>query len=196
MTLTNALYDLAIHPEYVKLMREEIEAIISEDGWTKFAMQRMRKVDTFLKESQRLNTLEHVGMFRKVMKDYTLSGGTVLPAGTDICFASRYINRDERSFPDGQTFRGFRFTEMNDGDVKYQMVSLSMDFIAFGHGRSACPGRFFAVNEIKAIFAHILLEYDIQLENGSMERPASLKHKTANKPNARAKIMFRKRVVD
>jgi hypothetical protein len=55
--LTQALYDLAIHPEYVKPIRDEIEAIITEDGWTKPAMQRMRKVDSFLKESQRLNSL-------------------------------------------------------------------------------------------------------------------------------------------
>lgn len=59
--LTHALYDLAIHPEYMKEMRDEIEAIIAEDGWTKPAMQRMRKVDSFLKESQRLNSLS-IGM--------------------------------------------------------------------------------------------------------------------------------------
>jgi hypothetical protein len=28
------------------------------------------------------------------------------------------------------------------------------------------PGRFFAINEIKALVAHIILEYDIKLENG------------------------------
>ena len=28
------------------------------------------------------------------------------------------------------------------------------------------PGRFFAVNEIKALFAHILVTYDIKLEEG------------------------------
>jgi hypothetical protein len=28
------------------------------------------------------------------------------------------------------------------------------------------PGRFFAINEIKALVAHIILEYDIKVENG------------------------------
>jgi hypothetical protein len=38
-------------------MRREAEAVIAEDGWTKSAMQKMRKIDSFLKESQRLNSL-------------------------------------------------------------------------------------------------------------------------------------------
>jgi hypothetical protein len=54
--LTHSLYDLVTHPEYVDDMRKEAEAIIEEDGWTKAAMQRMRKIDSFLKESQRLNS--------------------------------------------------------------------------------------------------------------------------------------------
>ena len=55
--MTQALYDLAAHPEYVKEMREEAEAMIGANGWTKPAMQGMRKIDSFLKESQRLNGL-------------------------------------------------------------------------------------------------------------------------------------------
>jgi hypothetical protein len=57
------------------------------------------------------------------------------------------------------------------------------------------PGRFFAVNEIKAMFTHILMNYDVELENGSMERPANLYAETSVMPNPRAKVMFRKRKV-
>jgi hypothetical protein len=48
------LYDLAAHPEYVTPMREEVEAVIAAEGWTKAAMGKMRRVDSFVKESQRL----------------------------------------------------------------------------------------------------------------------------------------------
>lgn len=51
------VYDLAIHPEYVKEMREEAEAAIADYGWSKAAVQNMRKVDSFMKESLRLNTV-------------------------------------------------------------------------------------------------------------------------------------------
>ncbi len=55
------------------------------------------------------------------------------------------------------------------------------------------PGRFFAANEIKAIFAHILLNYDVQFENGSMDRPDNIYLGALTIPNTKAKVMFRKR---
>ena len=36
-------------------LRDEVEAAIAADGWTKAAMDKMWKVDSFLKESQRVN---------------------------------------------------------------------------------------------------------------------------------------------
>lgn len=38
-------------------MRQEAESVIEEHGWTKAAMQKMHKIDSFLKESQRLNSM-------------------------------------------------------------------------------------------------------------------------------------------
>jgi hypothetical protein len=35
-------------------MREEIQTVVEEEGWTKAALTRMRKVDSFIRESQRL----------------------------------------------------------------------------------------------------------------------------------------------
>lgn len=35
-------------------MREEVEAAINEEGWTKAAMGKLKKVDSFMKESLRL----------------------------------------------------------------------------------------------------------------------------------------------
>jgi hypothetical protein len=40
------------------------------------------------------------------------------------------------------------------------------DSLEFGHGSHACPGRFFAVNVLKAIVAHLLLKYDLKLRDG------------------------------
>ena len=53
--MSHALYDLAASPEYIEPLREEVEAITAAEGWTKAAMGKMRKLDSFLKESQRFN---------------------------------------------------------------------------------------------------------------------------------------------
>ena len=53
--MTHALFDLAAAPQYLQPLREEIEPIIAAEGWTKAAMGKMWKLDSFLRESQRFN---------------------------------------------------------------------------------------------------------------------------------------------
>lgn len=44
---------LATNPRYIQSLREEVESIIGEEGWTKGSLTKMRRVDSFLKEAQR-----------------------------------------------------------------------------------------------------------------------------------------------
>ena len=44
-----------------------------------------------------------------------------------------------------------------------QLVSTTPDHLGFGHGVHACPGRFFAANEVKIALIFILLNYDWKL---------------------------------
>lgn len=57
MSFTHALYDLAAMPNYIQPMREEVETVVKKEGWSKVALTKMRKLDSFLKESQRFNGL-------------------------------------------------------------------------------------------------------------------------------------------
>ena len=56
------------------------------------------------------------------------------------------------------------------------------------------PGRFFAANELKALLAYILLNYDIKL-GGDGTRPPNLFYGTNVVPSVRAEVLFRKRQV-
>ena len=56
------------------------------------------------------------------------------------------------------------------------------------------PGRFFAANELKALLAYILLNYDIKL-GGDGRRPPNLFYGTNVVPSVRAEVLFRKRQV-
>jgi len=79
-----------------------------------------------------------------------------------------------------QTFDPFRFSRIrnaNDPDPigykspeQYQFVSVSKENLNWGFGRNACPGRFFAANEIKLILASILLDFDLAMPEGRKER--------------------------
>ncbi|EKM50926.1 uncharacterized protein PHACADRAFT_262822 [Phanerochaete carnosa HHB-10118-sp] len=84
MSFTHALYHLAAHPEYTKPLREEVEAIVAEYGWSKDSLQKMHKVDSFLKECQRLDSLISFLIERKALKDFTFFDGTFIPKGSHV----------------------------------------------------------------------------------------------------------------
>lgn len=54
------------------------------------------------------------------------------------------------------------------------------------------PGRFFASNELKAMFAHLLVTYDVKFENEGV-RPPNQWFAGNCVPNQKAEVMFRKR---
>ncbi|KAI1204700.1 ent-kaurene oxidase [Annulohypoxylon truncatum] len=43
-----------------------------------------------------------------------------------------------------------------------QSATIDDAFLGFGFGKHACPGRFFALNEVKIFVAHMVLHYDIE----------------------------------
>jgi len=56
VSIIQALYDLALHPEFQTPIRDEIETVLAQHGgWTKPALTEMKKLDSTLRESQRLH---------------------------------------------------------------------------------------------------------------------------------------------
>ena len=51
------LYRLLANPEYIEPLRQEVEAIVTEKGWTKAGMDKMYKIDSFIRETQRVDVL-------------------------------------------------------------------------------------------------------------------------------------------
>jgi hypothetical protein len=56
-TFTQILYRLLSYPEYVEPLRREIHAAVAEEGWTTAGMDRMHKLDSFVRETQRIDTM-------------------------------------------------------------------------------------------------------------------------------------------
>ena len=51
---TSAFYHLLSDLEYIEPLRRDVETAIAEEGWTKAAMDKMLKLDSFVRESQRI----------------------------------------------------------------------------------------------------------------------------------------------
>ncbi|KEY71255.1 hypothetical protein S7711_02361, partial [Stachybotrys chartarum IBT 7711] len=179
MTLTNILYSLAVMPEMIKELRDEITTVLNNyDGiFSSQALQAMQKVDSFMLESHRCYASSLAAFQRKVLQPITLSNGQVIPAGVMIEVAAKSIMFDPERFDEPEKFDGLRFykiRQLRSSPNANQFVGVSSDNLAFGYGRHACPGRFFAANEIKMILAHIILNYDIRPEEGVTKRYSNI----------------------
>ncbi|EAT79372.2 hypothetical protein SNOG_13045 [Parastagonospora nodorum SN15] len=146
-TLAYLILDLLDHPEAVAPLRQEIIEVLGSSGWSKTSLMRLKLLDSAMKESQRLHPLSHL-----------------LPKGTQT-FVRWETRSSESVYPNPDEFVVDRFLKMresgeNGASSKWQFVSTSPEHLAFGHGRQACPGRFFASNEMKVAMVHILLKYE------------------------------------
>ena len=121
----------------------------------------MHKVDSFLKESQRLvgtsasrsfhalaeggisNPIAGllVSLLRKVMKDFTFSDGTFIPKGTTIVAPSKCLHLDNEHYDNAHVFDPFRFSastcDEEEEDAKHHFVSTGTEYLPFGHGKHA-----------------------------------------------------------
>ncbi|KAJ8124950.1 hypothetical protein O1611_g8690 [Lasiodiplodia mahajangana] len=165
VVLTALMYDLVKNPEYIPLLREEIIQVYKEDNnsWNKISLYKLKLMDSCMKESQRLNILGANMMNRRAEENITLSDGVLIPKGAHITVPTYHMRDPEIFGANPDQFDGHRFLRMRQepgGENKWQFVSTSPEFLSFGYGNHACPGRFFASNEIKIALAQLLLHYD------------------------------------
>ncbi|KAL8372584.1 hypothetical protein RB595_002093 [Gaeumannomyces hyphopodioides] len=199
--VTHVLFDLAAHPSVISALREEIRTATSENGvMTTKALFQMKLLDSVLKESHRVNPTGTGRFSRRVLKRLVLSDGTEIPADTTIEVAHGSMAMDPAIFPNPEKFDAYRFYRLRAGDgaepnvarEQHQFVSVTSTDMCFGYGRHACPGRFFAANEIKLILARLLLDYDISMPEGLTGRHENRTIGAFQIPKPDAELRFRK----
>ncbi|KAI0521211.1 cytochrome P450 [Xylaria bambusicola] len=197
MSITHALFDLCEHTECIEPLREEIKAAVRTHGWTLPAVNSMKLLDSFLKESQRINHPGLLSFNRWVRSPLHLSDGTVLPANTFISMPTNSIAHDPELYKNPECFDVFRFLNKrlaSQADAqRHQFVSTSSDSLPFGHGKFACPGRFFAAAQIKIVLANIIMKYDVSFPDSQTRRPDNVFTGEGIAPDRKQKVVFKQR---
>ena len=185
LRMVNVLYDLTSHPQYLDEIRREIkEEVESKEGWTSTSYSRLHKLDSVLRESQRMSPPTTLGLKRLFIKPHTFQNGLHIPAGTYVCLPTFAIENDPQHTVDPENFDGLRSyrqkqLERSRNNIsasstgKHEFSSIDRTILNFGYGKTACPGRFFASVIIKILFVKLLTEYEFSFLPGE-GRPKNL----------------------
>ena len=201
VTFLEIILNLSVTPEYHEELRDEIVQIFrQEGGWTKQALTHLVKMDSYCTETMRLNVLSSFKMGRKVIKDWQLSDGVKIPKGTYLFCNHTTVVQDADYFENPHHFdpwRMFRLRQRDGEANKHQFVMTSDTNLTFGHGKHACPGRFFATNEIKTLLVLFLMRFDFEatnLKGGMAEVRKGRWFNSTRLPIDHAIIKFRDRI--
>ncbi|KXH40986.1 ent-kaurene oxidase [Colletotrichum nymphaeae SA-01] len=191
--LAQTLFDIIGHPQIIPALRQEIVTVISQDGWEKTALYKLRLMDSVIKESQRIKPPNVVSMNRLALNDVTLPDGSILPAGSKMG-VSAHSMWDPSVHPDPKAWDGYRWLRKRQQvgqENLHQLATTSPQHIAFGHGKHSCPGRFFAANEIKIALCFLIMNYDFELVPGANPEPVLSGIQLDSSPTAKVQVRRR-----
>ncbi|OKL63208.1 hypothetical protein UA08_01148 [Talaromyces atroroseus] len=224
IAITNIIFNiLASDTEYdtIRILRREITEVLGESAfnpgleperwselWTKATISRMVRLDSVLRETMRISTFGHRSMMRKVMVDrLEIPGGNdeicVLPKGSMISILALPVHRDPEIFDEPLKFKPFRFSQQREAEKSQANRPTSSphagsngpQFLPFGNGRHACPGRFLLDFELKMIVANLLMKYDISFPNEYHgQRPENVWVAEVQVPPSWGKIRVKRRI--
>ncbi|KAI8338813.1 cytochrome P450 [Blakeslea trispora] len=168
---TFAFHELAARPELVQDLRDELAPL--GDNITPETVSKLPLMESFFRELLRHNS-DYLGLHHVALKDTVLSSGHFIPKDSMVVLSIHQIHRDLRFLPvdeeTGEPVAGDSPLEVFDAYRYYKRnvksTTVGVEFLPFGMGAHACPGRFFAANEIKYIIAEIINRFNITTKTG------------------------------
>jgi cytochrome P450 len=185
LRMVNVLYDVTANPQYAAELRTEIAA--QNINWTHATYARLEKMDSVIRESQRMSPPTILGLKRMFSEPFTFDDGTHIPRGTYAAMPIFSIENDPNITPNPEIFdglRSYRRRHANDDEGRdeakgaakreqFQFSSLESTVLHFGYGKTACPGRYFASLVVKMVIVKMLSEFEFRFNEGGT-RPKNL----------------------
>lgn len=102
--------------------------------------KNMPLMESFLRESARVNSLDALSIQRKVMKPFTFSSGEMIPKGNLIAVPQDALMKSPKYYNNPDTFDGFRFVLPEDRgreEPRMKYTDVSKGFPFWGASRKA-----------------------------------------------------------
>nr|CAB3235938.1 25-hydroxycholesterol 7-alpha-hydroxylase-like [Phallusia mammillata] len=174
-----ALYYVLKHPEAIVAARKEIDHMIdatSQQGneeihFTRADFEKMTVLESIVNESLRLG--DSPSMLRLATEDYDLHVKCLdktfrIREGDSVMVMFQLTHMDPEIYSNPEEFKYDRFLT-KDSQMKTDFYKdgkpVKFHLQPFGSGLSKCPGRYFAIGELKQFLVLMLRYYDIELKD-------------------------------
>lgn len=177
IALHNLVCHLAVNPQVCEKLYEEQKEVIrlantpdpererddevdADPTYSKFAMEKAKYLEATIRESLRLSA----GLFASIglaMQDVQLEDDLIIPQGSFVQMYAPTAHENDTAYPDSNEFRPERF--LGKGP-------LGTDFLVFGLGKHACPGRFFAFHQLKIIVSYLMRNFELSMKDNKQPK--------------------------
>nr|XP_032659993.1 cytochrome P450 7B1 [Chelonoidis abingdonii] len=172
-----AMYYLLRHPEALAVVRDEIDHLLQSTGQkkgpgysiylTREQLDNLVYLESALNESLRMCSSSM--NIRISQEDYILKLGgnqeVSLRKGDWIALYPQILHMDPEVYEDPEVYKFDRYIENGKKKTTFYKGGRKLKYflMPFGSGISMCPGRFFAMNEMKLFLILFLAHFDIEL---------------------------------
>lgn len=164
--LTWAFYLLAMQPDLVVRVRQEIREVAGEDGPIGFEeTKHLPTVRNVFRETLRL--YPPITFLPRVATEATTIGGRKVKRGALVMVAPWVLHRHKRFWKNPDLFDPDRFLPAREGELTPGA------YIPFGQGPRVCAGAAFALTEAVLLIARLFRRFDFRIEDAGSVRPAA-----------------------
>nr|3DAX_A Chain A, Cytochrome P450 7A1 [Homo sapiens]3DAX_B Chain B, Cytochrome P450 7A1 [Homo sapiens] len=181
-----SLFQMIRNPEAMKAATEEVKRTLENAGQkvslegnpiclSQAELNDLPVLDSIIKESLRLSSASL--NIRTAKEDFTLhleDGSYNIRKDDIIALYPQLMHLDPEIYPDPLTFKYDRYLDEN-GKTKTTFycngLKLKYYYMPFGSGATICPGRLFAIHEIKQFLILMLSYFELELIEGQAKCP-------------------------
>lgn len=158
IAMANVMFQLLKNPLCLAKLREEIDAVVDADD-TVVSYDKVRHLPYLracLDESMRLFPPTSHGLPRVTPEEGLLIKGDFIPGGTTVSISAYVAHRDEKIFPEPETYKPERW-------LGEKGKTLQPYFVAFSAGARGCIGRNISYLEQTVLLSSVVRRYEFEL---------------------------------
>jgi len=145
------------HPQWIERLRAEQDRVLGDrEEVTLDDLRAMTDLELVIKETLRLYP-PIIMVMRRMLEGFDF-GGYHVPEGSMVMASPAIAHRIPEVFENPNRFEPDRFGPERQEDRKHPMA-----WISFGGGRHRCMGIVFAQLQLRAVWSHLLRNFDFEL---------------------------------